>query len=721
MTAVPIYIAGQGIVSSLGDDVLETVHRLETGKPGLGPLTLFKTPQEKAPIVGEAILPAANATLPRTHQLARTAAGQALANQPPPDAIVVGSTTGGIFTTESLLAQGNKDPENYRLHGVVTVAEDLAVLSGCAGPLIAVSTACSSGAVAIKLAIQMLRNGMATRVLAGGADSLCRLTYFGFKSLQLTDPLGARPFDAGRKGMSVAEGAAFVLLSTEKPAGNAVQVIGAGLSCDAYHATTPHPQGLGALAAMQAALVDAGVAPSAIDYINLHGTGTLDNDVAEARAVDSLFGADKPLLSSTKGATGHTLAAAGAMEAVIAAQSIQRQLIPANTGLETIAPDLNINPVREPFTGPVHTVLSNSFGFGGNNAALILSDGSTGEKQTQPANRTGVPLSVKGYACLTGAGHTEASLTTFFEGRSCAGCLPAGDLAEGLPPRSIRRIKRLPVMALALASRASSPLPESLKPSAISFGTGWGALSETYDFLTRLFETDLAFPSPTDFIGSVHNAPAGQMAMMLEARGANVTTSGGDYSFEQALLAATLTALDSADPILVTGADEWHAELSALFDPSVRQDSTHADGGGAVVLQRAGRDQGPFLALLDYRADPSGQGISEIVDRIGGIRKAGQAFGAILAGLPAAHGTQAEHQLREFLQKSGFDGPVIHYRRWIGEFASASAVATVFALGMVSDDIVPGPLCGGADVPLKGKGILVLGLGPYISAIGVRP
>jgi acyl transferase domain-containing protein len=222
------------------------------------------------------------------------------------------------------------------------------------------------------VAMQMLRRGMARRVLAGGADCLCRLTCFGFKSLQLIDPMGARPLDRQRRGMSVAEGAALLLLTSEPPGDAAVQVVGAGISCDAHHATTPHPDGEGAAAAMRAALDDAGLAPQAIDYINLHGTGTRDNDLAEARAIRALFPSGQPLLSSIKGATGHSLAAAGAIEAVIAALCIQHGLVPANVGYRTCDPDLGLEPVSTPRQLPISTVMSNSFGFGGNNASLIL-------------------------------------------------------------------------------------------------------------------------------------------------------------------------------------------------------------------------------------------------------------------------------------------------------------------------------------------------------------
>ena len=191
-------------------------------------------------------------------------------------------------------------------------------------------------------------------------------------------------------------------------------------------------------------------------------------------------------------------------------------------------------------------------------------------------------------------------------------------LTEGLPPRTVRRLKRLPKLSLALANNACRTVPAERMPVAVSLGTAWGALSETHDFLQRLFETRQQFPSPTDFIGSVHNAPAGQIAMLLGAKGANVTTSGGDASFEQALLAADLLTRPGNDPILLLGADEAQPVLAPLFDGSVRAAETLADGGGALVLERGSSHGGPTVTLLEYRFGLDPDCMASLVERLGG-------------------------------------------------------------------------------------------------------
>jgi 3-oxoacyl-[acyl-carrier-protein] synthase-1 len=219
----------------------------------------------------------------------------------------------------------------------------------------------------------LLTADLVDAVVVGGVDSLCLTTLYGFQSLQLTARGPCRPFDAARDGISLGEAAAFVLL--ERPGDDvdpaAVVLLGVGESCDAWHLSAPHPEGRGAILAMQAALADAGLEPKAIEYINLHGTGTPSNDLAESRAVAAVFGTTVPC-SSTKGATGHALGAAGALEAVVCALALEHGLLPAGLNVATPDPALELNYLRHNAARPVSRVLSNSFGFGGTNCSLIL-------------------------------------------------------------------------------------------------------------------------------------------------------------------------------------------------------------------------------------------------------------------------------------------------------------------------------------------------------------
>ncbi len=719
MISGPVYIAATGIVSPLGRGLAATEAALRENRSALGPLEAFPLLQGASLPVGQVADMDSSLMPPRTHRLAREAARRAMAGCPePPDAIILGCTTGGILTTEQLLRSGERHKEAYRYHGLLSVATDIAALCGCTGPALTVSTACSSGAAAIALALHLLRTGRMRRILAGGVDSLSRLTYFGFHSLQLVDRNGCRPLDVSRQGLAVAEGAAMLLLTTERPDTPLALLLGAGLSCDAHHPTAPHPEGRGARRAMETALADAGLTPSAIDYINLHGTGTPDNDRAEARAITSLFPVP-PALSSIKGAIGHSLAASGAIEAVVATLAVSRGFVPGNTGCGQPDPALQLTPHAVCTDQPVTTVLSNSFGFGGNNGCLVI-----GRSDYTPLGNTkgntkekGDVLAVHGSACLTGAGFKSSTLDRLRLGLPVAGMLAPEQLERHLPPRLIRRVKRLARLALLLASTAHEDSAGKDAPSAVFMGTGWGALSETYAFLDRLTESAERFPSPTDFIGSVHNAPAGQVALLFQAMGANITTSGGDYSFEQALLAAQTLLEDTGQAALLLGADEGHEPLSALLDPSVASGPL-ADGGGALYVNRDPQGARCLMRLPFYGR---GQG-DELPDRLlaalGGEEEIRNHYAAVFAGLPAAMGTQGKGQLASFFEKIGQRLPLCRYRDFTGEFASASAVAAVLAVSFVEAGSIPGALVKGEDIPLaSGKKILVLGTGQYLTAM----
>jgi 3-oxoacyl-[acyl-carrier-protein] synthase-1/3-oxoacyl-[acyl-carrier-protein] synthase II len=721
LTAVRVYISGMGIITSLGNGISITRDAIQNNLTGIRPLTLFPTASDQPLPVGEAADLIENDDLPRTHQLARLAAEQAMADsKETPDAVVMGVTTGGMLTTENLLKKKARDPKLYHLHATGSVAEDIARRYRCPGPALTVSTACSSGAAALKIALEMLRSGCAKRVLAGGADSLCRLTYYGFNALQLIDPQGARPLDANRRGMSVGEGAAMLLLVANEPDHAVAEFLGAGLSCDAYHPATPHPRGKGALAAMRAALLDAGISITDIDYINLHGTGTLDNDISEARAIDTLFRGKKPLLSSVKGACGHSLAAAGAIEAVVSAISISSSVVPANVGCRRPDPDLKLNPVMQPFQRPIETVLSNSFGFGGNNTAIVL--GACGKPKPDKTPADTRPMAILGSACVTGAGRTGRTMRAVANAEACAGMLDLQEISANLSAGRVRRLKRFPRLALSLAIAAHENSGSGDTPAAVFLGTGWGALSETSDFLNRLFETDEQFPSPTDFVGSVHNAAAGQIAMQFQATGANITMTGGDYSFEQSLMAAGLVSDNTRDSFLVIGADEFHAELSRLFDRSVAKSACPADGGGALYLKKGTRVSGLTIRSVFFESSENNpEVISSLIQQVEKQQPLDDRYGVILAGFPAACRSKGEIQLQTLLALTGFIHPVIDYRKLTGEFASASAVAAVMAVKFLQKGQIPEPLCKAKPLDFGEKGALIIGTGDFITAMEVMP
>jgi len=294
--------------------------------------------------------------------------------------VFLGTSTAGILQTE--LAYRRRDPDSGALpadfiygttHNTFSVADFTRHYFGLNGPAVVVSSACSSSAKVFSSARRMMATGLIDAALVGGVDSLCLTTLYGFNSLGLTSEQACRPFDAQRNGISIGEAAAFALLERAPPHldADAVLLLGSGESSDAYHMSSPHPDGLGARMAMQDALAMAGLQPAQIDYINLHGTATPSNDAAEGKAVAAVFGAMTPC-SSTKGATGHTLGAAGGLEAVICALALQHGLLPAGINTAQRDPALTLDYVMANRAQPVARALSNSFGFGGTNCSLIF-------------------------------------------------------------------------------------------------------------------------------------------------------------------------------------------------------------------------------------------------------------------------------------------------------------------------------------------------------------
>ncbi|HEV7477010.1 MAG TPA: beta-ketoacyl-[acyl-carrier-protein] synthase family protein, partial [Burkholderiales bacterium] len=291
-------------------------------------------------------------------------------------ALLLGTTTSGIAESERAFAQRGTAGElpawfRYReTHNLFSVCDFVQRQLGLRGPATTISTACSSSAKVFASAQRLVEAGLADAAVVGGVDSLCLMTLYGFNSLQLLSSTPCRPCDAARDGLSIGEAAGFALLEPARP-GAGLALLGYGESSDAYHMSSPHPDGEGAAAAMRAALERAGAEPAQVDYVNLHGTGTPANDRAEDAAAFGLFGAEVAC-SSTKGWTGHALGAAGIVEAVISLLCLRHGLIPGSLNLESVDPALKSRIAVAPEERPLARVLSNSFGFGGNNCSLLF-------------------------------------------------------------------------------------------------------------------------------------------------------------------------------------------------------------------------------------------------------------------------------------------------------------------------------------------------------------
>lgn len=395
-----VVVTGAGIITALGLGWHANAEGFRSGRKAFRPVTLFDVSRQRAQSAAEIDLPpdppptllSAKMTrrLDRAGRLLLTAAHECWtqagwrADDDLP--VVLGTTSGAMSCGENYLLHALSQPRSqkrqatrvmqYQLH---QQGLDLCNAFGFQGPVTVISNACASGSNAIGRAFQVVRSGGASRVFTGGYDAVCRLTFAGFDSLKALSPTSCRPFDAGRDGLLLGEGAAMLALeSLEQAEARGAEILGEitgyGAATDTHHLTQPHPDGDAALAAMTAACASARVTPEQVDYVNAHGTATPQNDAAEAVAINRWAGARAARLpvSSTKAGIGHLLGAAGAVEAVVCLMALQGQWLPPQTCLETPDPACQFQIVRKPTDAKINIALSNSFGFGGANASLVL-------------------------------------------------------------------------------------------------------------------------------------------------------------------------------------------------------------------------------------------------------------------------------------------------------------------------------------------------------------
>ncbi|MDP9253343.1 MAG: beta-ketoacyl-[acyl-carrier-protein] synthase family protein [Verrucomicrobiota bacterium] len=389
-----VAVIAAGIVSPLGFGLGETAESLRAGRDCITHVTRFSVAQCRCQTAGQIpddrLFNCSGQQFRRPERLHRVsrmmicALEEALAQAPQfqPELTVVGTTSGGMSFGEeyyrSLYSQrrSRRIPSwiaNYPPQKPVIDAQEAL---GISAPCQVIANACASGTNAIGHAFECVRSGRYQRVLTGGYDALSELVFVGFDSLQVATPQKCRPFDAARTGLVLGEGAAILALENFESARSReatilAEITGYGISTDNHHLTQPHPSGIGPRQAMERALASASLRPAAIDYINAHGTATPLNDAAEGKAIAELF--DGVFVSSTKGMMGHSLGAAGAVEAVVSMLALQLQLLPPNINFGRSDPEWPLNIVaNEARPATIRSVLSNSFGFGGTNASVII-------------------------------------------------------------------------------------------------------------------------------------------------------------------------------------------------------------------------------------------------------------------------------------------------------------------------------------------------------------
>ena len=395
-----VFVTGIGIISAIGNNAGEVLNSLNLSATGIGFTSYLNTihknelPVAEVKASNEELLeiatPCDNLAYTRTALLGMIAAKEAVISSGIKDisekrtGLVSATSVGGMDKSEYFFSKFIKDNKAGKLKDIIThdcgdSTEKIADFLGVKDYITTISTACSSSANSIMFGARLIKNGILDRVITGGTDSLTKFTLNGFNTLMILDKTGCKPFDNNRNGLTLGEGAGFLVLESERAANSATKEILCELkgyinSCDAYHQTASSPGGYGAYLAMKGAIDMSRLSTDEIDYINAHGTGTVNNDLSEGNAIEKIFGSEIPKLSSSKGFTGHTLGAAGGIEAVLSVLSIINQTIFPNLNFTQQMKELSFSPVTNLLKNiEVKNVLSNSFGFGGNNTTLIFS------------------------------------------------------------------------------------------------------------------------------------------------------------------------------------------------------------------------------------------------------------------------------------------------------------------------------------------------------------
>ncbi len=570
-----IAITGLGIICAIGNDCQQVLDSLVNKKTGVGMMKNLQSCHKELP-VGEVKLSddelktllglPVESLYSRTTLLGAVAVKQAMADAGlsadmlagKKVVLISGTTVGGMDVTERLLhdmrdalqhpispsggggATQHPTPIDYiKRHDCGSTTNEIAQICGLDCEICTISTACSSAINSIIVGCEMLRSGEADIVIAGGSEALSKFHLNGFNTLHILDTEVCRPFDATRVGLNLGEGAGFVVLQKDE-ANTKAYIGGYGNKCDAFHQTASSDDGEGAYLAMREALKSSGIDKSQIDYINAHGTGTPNNDPSESVALKRVFGNDIPLVSSTKGFTGHTTSASGSIETVICVLAMQNDFVPVSYGFSHADEACILPFVGDDKHHRMDYVICNSFGFGGNDSSLLLMrDANT--QHSSPITHHPSPEIV--------ADVTIDSIEQL------------ADYKEYISPKEGRRMGKL-MKAATLTSLMALREANIECPDAIITATANGMLETSEKFLVDMVDNGEETLSPTLFMQSTHNTIGSAIAIRTKCHGYNITYTQGKDSMKWALRdAERLIRMGKAKTVLVG----CHDESSPLF------------------------------------------------------------------------------------------------------------------------------------------------------------
>ena len=717
--------------------------RLVRGERAIRRLTLFDLPDARSSIAAEIegltadeVAPAGEAEAwSRTDAMAVLAAREAMAQAgldpaAAPVDLIVGGTIGGMFETEELLARLSNDPREIRPLVRMTSRPLSAPpdrVHAAAGPfrhVRAVCTACSSGASAVLLGATWIRLGVSERVVVGGADGLSRLTYSGFAALGALDPRPCRPFDRGRAGLSLGEAGAFLVLESEasaraRGAPPLAEVRGWAIGSEGHHITNPERDGKTAARVIAAAIARGGLSPDDIDYVNAHGTATPLNDVMETAALRRALGerARHVPVSSVKGQIGHTLGAAGAIEAVVTVLAIARGVMPPTAGLEDPDPECALDHVTVAREGKLRAAISSSFGFGGMDTVLAFAaPGAFPEPPPFAARRVvitggatvgplGVRASAESQAYLSPgpapepgridfqtADHLDITRARRLDrtGRLGTAAMQRAFADAGLPPFSGGELAAIGGDGAITAERTGALL-------GASFGNPHAAST----YMKRVHEKGAKYASPADFPNLLPSSPVGHATIYLGLRGPALSVSDLEVTAESTMtLAIELVAAGEADVLVAGSVEESSAMIERCLGPV-------CEG----ILDRGPRSEGASIAVMEAEDVARARGARALA-RVVFWTSWREPKHAPLAGAPAPAsgacvlvGRQTAGAI-ESLRGSAWEGvPVRSLAERVGDHEGAGGFAVVAAAAAIGAGHLPSALVLGR---ARGRGYALL-------------
>lgn len=613
---IEVVIGACGLCSSLGANLEENLRSIFNSTDFFEKNDVFESPKYSEKLVGVAHkIP--DLKLPKSYskcaKMLCAAVDEALQSAKIPEEIkeetgvFLGTSIGGIFQVENELLNFRQNLTDkipsLRDYECSALADIVAKTFEFKGMRMSFSTACSSSGLALDAALKAIKQGECKAAIVCGVDALSRITVNGFGSLLLLSKSKSKPFDKFRDGINLGEGAGAILL-LEKSCAKSLGIKpiatlnSTACSCDAYHATAPHPEGEGASQAMSKALECAKISPNAISAIFAHGTGTDGNDSAEFKAMQKVFGEKIPPYLSIKGLLGHTLGASGIINAIVSAKCVENNFLPKSAGFGVAPEYISQPPNLVSQNIQLDCVLTSSLGFGGNNASAVISKFKSEEIDLAECENFAKEFYLKSVGLVSPLGNSESEFFKNLSDGKSGNLCDCNSILKEIPPLKKRRFARMQQMALESAKQALLNQKFDEKDTCVCFATGLGMTQETSKFIENVIESREEKPMPSSFTNSVHNAPSSAIANSEKIKGLNSAITAKEASFEAALMQTKFEfSSSSASSSLIVATDE-KSSYAQIFEKSAKYSQKISDMSEVAISYFASTEKDSAFAKI---------------------------------------------------------------------------------------------------------------------------